>query len=73
MQSAKLRKDIKFEDIKFVLNQLLAVDKNSQSIMGDSFYPSIGARFQRNHANYKANYFNSKCFKLDVTKRNRIT
>ena len=33
MQSAKLRKDIKFEDIKFVPNQLLAVDKNSQSII----------------------------------------
>ena len=35
MQTAKLRKDIKFEDIKFVPNQLLAVDKISQSIMGD--------------------------------------
>ena len=35
MQTAKLKKDIKFEDIKFVPNQLLAVDKNSQSIMGD--------------------------------------
>ena len=67
MQSAKLRKDI-----KFVPNQLLAVDKNSQSIMRDSIKPSIEARFQGNHASCKANYLNKNIFKLNITKNRRF-